>query len=175
MGPAFVCLRKYSPPRLSANSAERVLCLDRTSVSGLPKISSCGETSDNHLVQGRHCTLNARNFRTWILRAMCLRAPICSRALSCNRLPTFMPFSSLRCCLCVPSLSSLLAFNLSLTCLSNGTTHEAPCQTVFSSLLLPPPCFVQTLCSALCSISLSDLCSDLSLLRRSRHKALRAS
>jgi len=46
-----------------------------------------------------------------------------------------MRFSSLRCCLWVPSLSSLLPFNLSLMCLSNGTTHEAPCQAVFYSHL----------------------------------------
>jgi len=57
VGPDFVCLlRKCSPPKLSPNSAQRVLCLDHTSVSSLPEISWCGETSDNHLVHGRYCT-----------------------------------------------------------------------------------------------------------------------
>ena len=61
----------------------------------------------------------------------------------------------------VPYLSSLLPFNLSLMCPSNGTTHEAPCQAVPSSQHLLPSCFVQTLFSAICCNSLSDLRSDL--------------
>ena len=55
MGPAFICLLlKSLSPSLSANSALRVLCLDHTSVSGLPEISWRRETSDNHLVVGSY-------------------------------------------------------------------------------------------------------------------------
>jgi hypothetical protein len=58
VGPAFACLlRNSSPPSLSANPAERVLCLDHTTVSRLPEISWCGETSDNHLLQGWYCSV----------------------------------------------------------------------------------------------------------------------
>jgi hypothetical protein len=79
---------------------------------------------------------------------------------SCDRPPSFMPFSS-RCCLWVPSLLSLLPFSLSLIYLVNCTTHEAPCQAVSSSPLLIPSCFVQILFSAICCNSLSDVSFDL--------------
>jgi len=49
--------------------------------------------------------------------------------------------------------------------LANGTTHEAPCQVVFSSPLLLTSVFVQTLCSAHRCNSLSDLSPDFSFLR----------
>jgi len=63
VGPAFVCLlRKSSSPSLSANPAERVLCLDHTSAFGLLEIPWCGETSDNHLVQGCYCTIECSKF-----------------------------------------------------------------------------------------------------------------
>jgi hypothetical protein len=160
MGRNFVCrLRKSLSPKLSTNPAERDLCLDYTSVSGQPEFSWCGETSDNHLVQCRYFTQNARKFRTRILRVLRLRAPICGRALSCDRHPTFMPFFSLRCCLWVPSLSSLLPSIFSLMCLSTGTTHEA--QSMSNSFLQPTftSCFVQIFYSAPCCNSLSDLSS----------------
>ena len=126
MGTAFVfLLRKSSSSSLSANPAERVLCREHSSFPGPPEMSWGDETSDNHLVQCRYCSYNARKFRTWILRVMRLRAPMCGRDLSCDRLPKFIPFSSLQCCLCIPSLPSLLPVYLSLTCLSNNTTDEA--------------------------------------------------
>jgi len=57
---AFVyLLPKSSPPSLSANPAERVLCFDHTSSSGLPETSWCGEPSDNHLVQDRYWAVPA--------------------------------------------------------------------------------------------------------------------
>jgi hypothetical protein len=80
---------------------------------------------------------------------------------SCNIPPTFMPFSYPRCCLWIPSLLSILPFSLSLICLANCTTHEAPCQAVSSSPLLHFSCFVQILFSALCCNSLSDVSFDL--------------
>jgi len=82
---------------------------------------------------------------------------MCCRALSCNTLPMFKLFSSLRCALWVPSV---LPFTSSLMYLTNGSTYEAVCQAVYSRPILHPSCFAQMLCSAHCCNSLPDVSCD---------------
>jgi hypothetical protein len=70
MGPAFVFLhRKRLLPSLSASPAQCLLSLGHSSNSGQTKTSWGGEISDNHLVQGQNCMVDAWKFPTWTVCA----------------------------------------------------------------------------------------------------------